>query len=136
MQISIHLSFSGQCQEAFEFYAELFDGSLSLFTYGKSPLSENVPKSWYGKISHANLKIKDMEIAGIDLLPELFQQPQGFSILLEVDTKQEVERLFAQLSEDAEVKMEPQKTFWSPCYCILTDRFGTPWEIYSETKSN
>jgi len=40
MQITPYLNFDGQCAEAFELYAKLFDGKITfMMTFGESPMA-------------------------------------------------------------------------------------------------
>jgi PhnB protein len=71
-------------------------------------------------------------LAGADVLPERYVKPQGFYVLLSLDDTMEAERIFSALAETGEVHMAIQKTFWSPRFGVLTDRFGIPWEINCE----
>lgn len=130
MDIGVHLTFNGNCREAFEFYQGVFGGSLRLFTYAESPSTEDIRESWKDKIVHANLKIDDKEIAGCDLDSEHYVKPQGISMLVEVGNAEQVNKIFTTLREGGYVIMKPQKTFWSQHFCAVTDRFGITWEIY------
>jgi len=129
VRIDFHINFSGQCQEAFEFYQSLFGGEIQLLTYEDSPAAMDVPEGWRNKIVHGSFKINSLEIAGADVLPELYQVPQGFQLLLQFDSETESKRIFDALSQNGTVKMPLQKTFWSPCYGVVTDKFDVPWEV-------
>lgn len=130
MRINLHLTFNGQCQEAFEFYSRLLDGRITLMqTYGESAMGEPVDKDRQDKIVHAGLVFKDRVLAGVDMLPGEYQKPQGFFVLLEIDELPEVERIFKALAKGGEIKMPLQETFWTKAFGVLVDRFGIPWEL-------
>lgn len=129
MRIGVHLHFTGQCQEAFEFYKNLLGGSMEVFTYRESPASQHIPADWQDKVVHASLATNNLEIAGADILPEQYETPKGFQLLLQMEDEQVTKGIFESLAEGGEITMPIQKTFWSPCYGMLTDRFGIPWEI-------
>ena len=130
MRVNIHLSFCGQCREAFEFYENLLGGSIGLMlAYGDSPAADSVPAELRGNIVHANLVINEMEIAGADVPPDRYERPSGFNLLLEMDDQSEAKRVFKTLAEGGSILIPIGKTFWSSCYGMLVDRFGTPWEI-------
>lgn len=130
MKTNLHLSFNGQCQEAFEFYKEKLGGSISLMlSYGNTPMSNDVSDSWKEKISHATLHMNNIELSGTDLQASQYKAPQGFSILLEIETQLEAKRIFKALAEGGIIKFPLQKTFWSSSYGLLVDQFGIPWEI-------
>lgn len=131
MRIDFHINFSGQCQEAFEFYQSLLGGDIELLTYGGSPTQNTVPEDWQAKIIHGSFRLDNLHIAGADVLPESYLSPQGFQLLLQLDTSAESRRIFDALSQGGVISMPLQKTFWSHAYGIVTDKFGISWEINS-----
>jgi PhnB protein len=129
MAMTAHLSFPGQCREAFSFYAQLFGGELKMLTYGGTPMAKEVPADWSEKIVHATLSFDGSELAGSDVQPEHYQRPQGFSVLVDVEGVEKARRIFTALAEGGNVALPIQETFWSPAFGVVIDRFGTPWEI-------
>src|SRR5207244_7829203 len=49
---------------------------------------------------------------------------QGFTLSVSVPSEKESNRVFAGLSDGGEVKMPLTKTFWSPRFGMVQDRFG------------
>lgn len=130
MSISFHIDFDGECQEAFEFYAAILQGTIGTMLRVKdSPLSQSAPAEWQNKIVHANISIQGIELAGADVSADQYQKPRGFYLLLGLNTEEAVKLTFSHLAADGDVIYPPQKTFWSPCYAIVVDRFGVPWKI-------
>jgi len=129
MKIKSHLTFSGNCRQAFERYHAIFGGSLRLLSYADSPAANHIPAAWKSKIVHATLALADSELAGADVLPDDYKVPQGFYILFEPRNPDEARRVFIALSENGDVHISLQAVFWSTCYGKLVDQFGTPWEI-------
>lgn len=133
MQLSPHLTFGGQCEAAFKFYERALGGKIvTMLTYGNSPMAEQVPSGWRGKIVHASLTAGETVLTGADVLPEHYVQPQGLYVLVGVDDPVDAERIFHALAENGEVRMAVQETFWSSCFGVLVDQFGIPWEISCE----
>jgi PhnB protein len=130
MDVSPHLMFCGQCEEAFRFYERLLGGKiLTMLTYGNSPMAEQVSPEWREKIVHASLTVADGVLTGVDVLPEQYERPQGFYVLLGIDEPADAERVFGELAENGVVRMPIQQTFWSARFGVLVDRFGIPWEV-------
>jgi PhnB protein len=129
MALTAHLSYSGQCREAFNFYAQLFGGELMMLAYGDTPMAKEVPAEWSDKIVHATLSFDGCELAGTDVQSVYYRRPQGFSVLVDVEGVEKARRIFTALGEGGSVEMPMQETFWSPAFGVLTDRFGIPWEI-------
>ena len=129
MALTAHLWFSGQCREAFNFYAQLFGGELMMLTYGDTPMAKELPAEWGEKIVHATLSFDGSELAGADVQSEHYRRPQGFWVLVDVEGDEEAHRIFTALAEGGSVDMPMHETFWSSAFGVLTDRFGIPWEI-------
>jgi len=130
MRITAHVSFDGQCREAFVAYQRILGGNLTtLMTYGESPIAAGVDVKWHERILHATLELDGAELNGADVLPQDYRPPQGFSVILSIDGVERARGIFAALAEGGKVHMPFQSTFWSPGFGVLADRFGTPWEI-------
>ena len=132
MDLGTHLVFSGQCREAFEFYARTLGGTIEgMLAYGDTPAASGMPADWSAKIVHATLSIGCQKLMGADVLPKDYERPQGFYVLLNEEPSK-VRAVFEALAEGGSVRMPLQKTFWSPAFGVVVDRFGIPWEINAE----
>ncbi len=135
MTIETYLLFNGNCKEAFEFYASILNGKITaMMPHAGSPAETSVPEEWREKILHARLEIQGQALMASDAPPQYAQPMQGFRVCLNVTAAGEAERIYAALSEDGKISMPLGKTFWSPCFGMLTDRFGTPWMINCEAQ--
>ena len=133
MKLSPHLSFNGECEAAFRFYERCFGGDIvTMLAYGNSPMAEQAPPEWKGKILHATLNFGDNVLAGSDSLPGQYERPKGFQVLLGIDDQVEAERIFNALAENGTVLMPIQQTFWAKRFAMFTDSFGIPWMINCE----
>ena len=78
MNLSPHLVFDGQCQEAFTFYEQALGGEIvTMLTYGDSPMAEQVSPEWHGRIVHASMTLGDGVLSGVDALAERFRATAG-----------------------------------------------------------
>ena len=133
MRLTPNLSFGGKCEAAFKFYERYFGGKIVfMLTYGKSPMAEQVPQRWREKILHATLTVGDNVLMGSDPVPERYERPKGFAVMLGIDDPADAERIFQALAENGTVQMPLQKTFWSVRFGVLVDQFGIPWAINCE----
>lgn len=72
--------------------------------FKESPASEIVPSDWQNKIVHMDIAIAiaiaidEIELAGADVLPERYQKPTGFYLLLGVSAGSSVHSIFKSLS--------------------------------------
>ncbi len=133
MQINPYLHFNGQCEEAFNFYAQCLGGKIEfMLTYSGTPVEQHVPAEWRNKILHATLAVGDQILQGADGPPETYKEPQGFSVSLNLKDPAQAERIFHTLAENGKVQMPLQKTFWAALFGMLVDQFGIPWMINCE----
>jgi PhnB protein len=128
--MKVHLHFPGTCEEALRFYARLLGGRITLMqTYGESPGAEKLKPAWRKKIVHASIIVGDRELLGADVRRRDYRKPAGFNLLLPVAGLAKTKRIFKSLADGGAVKMPLQRTFWSPAFGVVVDRFGVPWEI-------
>ena len=133
MSLAFHIDFNGQCEEAFNFYAEHLGGKIGTMLRVKDAPMPASPASHGDKIVHSNISIDGVELAGADVDPIRYEKPKGFYVLLGVDSEAKVRSFFDALQTEGHVVLSPQRTFWSPCYAIVVDRFGVPWKINQGT---
>ncbi len=133
MKLNPLLSFRGQCEAAFKSYERCFGGRIvTMLTYASSPNRESVPQEWREKIFHATLAVGDNVLMGGDVLPEQYEEPKGFQVLIGIDDPADAERMFQALAEKGTVRMPLQQTFWAVRFGVLVDQFGIPWVINCE----
>jgi len=130
MKLNPHVSFGGQCEVAFRFYERCLGGEIiTMLTYGNSPMAEQVPPEFRGKIVHATLTLGASVLYGADVVPDRYQPPSGFHLTIGLDDPDQAEVIFHALSENGIVQMPLQKTFWAVLFGVLVDQFGVSWEI-------
>ena len=132
MAIEPYLFFNGRCEDAIEFYKKALGAEvLMLMRYKDSPEPPPpgmVPPNWDNKIMHASLRIGNATVMTSDGCSE-GTSFQGFSLSLSLANEAEAEHAFTALSDGGEVRMPLTKTFWSPCFGMLGDRFGVGWMV-------
>jgi PhnB protein len=133
MLVQSYLFFDGSCEEALEFYRSTLGAEVKfLMRYKESPQPHPpgmVPPGFDNKVMHATIRIGDSEVMAAD---DCQGHPtfQGFSLSLTVPTEADADRLFGALSAGGQVKMPLTKTFFSPKFGMLTDRFGVGWMVH------
>ena len=130
MQVQPYLFFEGRCEEAIEYYRKALGAKVEmLMHYNDNP--EPMPgKSPPGdKVMHASFRIGDTTVMGSD--GNCMGKPsfQGFSLSLTARDEAEAKRLFAALSDGGKVQMPLGKTFFSPAFGMVADRFGVAWMV-------
>jgi len=132
LAVNLSLAFDGRCEEAFRFYAQSLDGTITfLLKWGDSPAASQAPPEWGSKVYHASLKIGDTIINGGDL-PDLHEPPQGFSLIVQTDDEKAADRMFHALAVNGTIGMPLQETFWAARFGVVVDQFGISWTINCE----
>lgn len=130
MKMHAYLMFDGQCEAAFNRYAEVFGGKLEMMRYADSPEDMEVPAEYQQRVMHVCLTVGEQLLMASDNLPQYpYEGIKGCSVSLQLDNVPEAERLYEALSAGGSVQMELQATFWATRFAMLTDRFGVSWMI-------
>ena len=127
-----YLFFGGRCEEALEFYRTALGAQVEfLMRYKDSPEPTppgRLPAGFENKVMHATFRIGGATLMASDGC-EVGAKFGGFSLSLAVPTEAEADRAFAALAEGGKVGMPLGKTFWSPRFGMVTDRFGIGWMV-------
>ena len=133
MQIQPHLCFEGRCEEAVEFYRKALGAEVTfLIRFKEMPGPHppgSIPPGGENKVMHTSFRIGDATILASD--GNCTEKPgfAGIQLALQVPDLAAAERLFKGLAEGGQVKMPLGKTFWSPGFGMVTDRFGVEWMV-------
>ena len=134
MLVQSYLFFDGRCDEAIEFYRGALGAEVTmLMRFKDNPEPEKSGGTRPGtenKVMHAQMRIGDTVILASD--GSCTGQPnfQGSALALTVADEAEAERRFAALADGGQVTMPLAKTFFSPRFGMVADRFGVSWMIY------
>ena len=133
MKLEPYAFFNGRCDEAIAFYKEALGAEVTfLMRTNESPdpvPPGALPAGFENKVMHATLNIGGnmlMVSDGNSTEPSGFK---GFRLSLGVETTQEAERIFNALLPGGNVIMPLGKTFWSPAFGMLNDKFGMGWMV-------
>jgi PhnB protein len=133
MQVQPYLWLDGRCEEALDFYRSALGAVVTtLMRFKDLPGSAeppDVPPGSLDTVMHAVFRIGDLTLLASDGDSSGRPVFQGFSIALTVPEVSRAERLFAALAEGGQVRAPLAKTFFSPAFAMVTDRFGVPWMI-------
>jgi PhnB protein len=133
MKVQPYLFFDGRCEEAIEFYRKALGAEVVMLMRFRDspdpPPPGMIPPGSEDKVMHASLRIGETEVMASD--GRCMGKPafQGVSLSLSVSSEAEADRLFNLLAEGGQVQMPIGKTFFSPRFGMVADRFGVSWMV-------
>jgi PhnB protein len=134
-KVAIYLNFQGNTEEAFMFYKSVFGTEFStpIMRIKDLPANPNAPKfsdADLNCVMHVALPIiGGTELMGTDMLESMGHKlivGNNTTISLQLDKKEEADRLYNALSEDGSDKQPMRDEFWGYWGCCL-DKFGIRW---------
>ena len=133
MHVEPYLFFNGRCEEAIEFYKRALRAEVVMMMRNKEapdkPPPGMLPPGSDEKVMHATLRIGSNNIMLSDGRCDGKPVFNGFSLSLDAANEADAKRLFAALAEGGTVQMPLAKTFWSPSFGMVADRFGVSWMV-------
>jgi PhnB protein len=131
--IEPYLFFNGRCEEAVEFYRKALGGEVQMMLRYKEspePLKPGmVPPGFEDKIMHASFRVGGTLVMASDGCSTDKAKFEGFTLALAVASEADADRIFNALASGGQVRMPLAKTFWSPRFGMVTDKFGVGWMV-------
>jgi PhnB protein len=128
-----YLFFNGRCEEAVEFYRQALGAKVEMMMRFKEspepPQPGMVPPGFENKIMHTSFTVGQTTVMASDGCSADKANFEGFSLSIAVASEAEAQRVFGALSQGGQVRMPLTKTFWSPCFGMVADRFGIGWMV-------
>lgn len=130
--VQTYLFFNGRCEEAVKFYQSAVGakvGEVMRFKDSPDPVPEEmIPPGFEDKIMHCDITIGQTMVMASDGCGDV-QPFQAFRLALTVPTESDADRVFDALADGGSIDMPLGKTFWSPRFGMLTDKFGVGWMV-------
>jgi PhnB protein len=134
---TIYLNFNDNTEEVFNFYKAVLGGEFTYFSrFGDMPSQEGapaLPDEVMNRVMHVALQVNPgFAIFGSDTMPGMspdLVMGSNISIYLNVESREEADRVFNALLEDGHAYMPMQETFWGAYFGQLCDKFGIQWMI-------
>jgi len=134
MQIQPYLFFEGRAEEAAEFYKAKLGAEVTMLMRNKDapekPPPGMLPPGSENKVMHMALRIGDTTVLASDGSCKGKPNFQGISLSLTVKDAAEAAKVFAALAAGGQVQMPLGKTFFSPSFGMVADKFGVGWMVY------
>ena len=133
MQVQSYLFFDGRCEEALEFY----NGALGIkvdmlmrYKDNPEPMKPGMcPPGGEDKVMHASFRLGESMVMASDGMAQGKPDFKGFALSINAANEAEADRLFAALGKGGNVLMPLGKTFFSPRFGMVADKFGVSWMV-------
>lgn len=136
MAIHPYINFNGNCREAVEFYASVFNTEAPKFmTFSEAHQDPDhpIPEEAKHLIMHTEIHIGNGRIMFSDVFPgHPYALGNNISLTVTSPHTPDIQAYYEKLKVGGTVHMELQKTFWSESYANLTDKFGIGWQLSQE----
>ncbi len=133
MQAQPYLFFEGRCEEALEFYKSALGAKVDMLMRFKDspepPKPGMCPPGSDDKILHSAFRIGDTLVMASDGMAGGKPEFKGFSLSVDAKDEADADRIFAALGKGGQVLMPPAKTFFSPRFGMVADKFGVSWMV-------
>jgi PhnB protein len=128
--IQPYLIFNGRCEEAIEFYRKALGAEVEmLMRFKDAPDPSMITPGNEQKVMHATLKVGASMFFASDGRCEKNSSFSGFSLSLGAPDEAAAKNYFNALAESGQINMPLTKTFFSPCFGMVADRFGVSWMV-------
>jgi PhnB protein len=135
MQVQPYLNFNGRCEEALAFYGKALGAKIERVMHFKdSPDPSMVSPGSENKVMHSSFRVGDATVMASDGRCQGETNFQGISLTLTVPDEAEAEQRFTALSDGGQVQMPLTKTFFSPSFGMVADRFGVTWMVLVDSQ--
>ncbi|MFY9510666.1 MAG: VOC family protein [Rubrivivax sp.] len=136
MRIEPYLNMDGCAEEAIDFYRQALGAEVEMLMRMKDspepPPPGMVPPGTDNKVMHASLRIGQTRLMLSDGPCSGKAEFRGVTLSLASTDLAAAKRWFDALAAGGEVQMPLEKTFWSPAFGMVKDRFGVSWMINGE----
>jgi PhnB protein len=133
MLVQPYLNFNGRCEEALTYYRTVLGAEIKMLMRFKEapepPKTDMAAPGIENKVLHACFRIGETELMASDGRCQGHQGFQGIMLSISVANEAEADRVFAGLSNGGQVQMPLGKTFFSPRFGMVADRFGVSWMV-------
>lgn len=128
MNVQAYLAFNGNCQEALNFYSNLFDAKI-INTQTYQNKSMDIPEEYRNKLQHAELKGKNIHFMAYDAAPDTpINHGNQVHMSIDASSEKEAENVFQSLAKNGKTHHEFKEREWGH-FGRCTDQFGINWMV-------
>ena len=130
MKCDMYLTFDGNCEEAMNYYKEVFNGEFTvIMRYSEGPPEYSNPKI-ENKIMHQTLVFgSGNELKASDSFHQPLNKGNNFHISIATENEEEAVSIFKGLAKNGNITMPFDNVFWGGKFGSCIDKFGVQWMV-------
>lgn len=123
-----YIAFSGNCEEALNFYKDVFGGKIMMIMRYSDGPAEYQNESNRNNIMHSEIDCGGFTFMAADeMRPKEEWSGSRVSLSINFHSPEEQKSVYDKLSSGGKITMPLQDTFWGATFGILIDRYGICW---------
>ena len=129
MKAQAYLAFRGECENALNFYADIFNAQIeNRQTYQDS--KQDIPEHYRNNLQHAELKGDGINIMAYDVSPDTpLNSGNNIHMSVEINDKEKALEIFNQLSKNGKVHDNFREREWNALFGRCTDQYDIQWMV-------
>jgi len=138
MLVQPYLFFDGRCEEALAFYETALGARVEMklrYSENPEPPPGGTSPEMADKIMHSAFRVGEAVIMASDGMCTGVIDFKGFGLAVTLASADEVQHRFGLLADGGQVRMPPARTFFSPSFGIVADKFGVQWMLMAAPQS-
>lgn len=130
IDLAPYLQFSGNCEEALNFYKDILNGRIEIVSRYDNPAMK-APDDFKNKILHAAFYFGKYMMFASDMMPKKLGDTHQSNIAMSLGFKDEkfATQVFEKLSEGGKINVPFKKQFWGDWHGNFVDCFGIRWMV-------
>jgi PhnB protein len=130
MEVQPYLNFDGRCEEALEFYQKAIGAKVTmLMRFKDAPDKSMISPGSEEKVMHSAVQVGDSMVLMSDGRCTGKANFNGIALSISAQSEAEADKIFDRLADGGQVNMPMSKTFFSPKFGMLSDKFGVGWMV-------
>lgn len=126
--LTTYLNFEGNCRQAMTFYQQCLGAELTINAYPDATGQPSTDPA--AKVMHSQLLLAGAPVLMASDSPQPGLTPgNNFSVAIDCTSREEIDRLFAALAQNGQVRMPLMDAPWGAVFGMLTDQFGIQWML-------
>lgn len=127
--LDIYINYPGNCEEAFQFYELHLGGKITMMAHHQPP-PPSFPKEWTNPVLHAIIEIGGTLVRGADVSNA--EPMRSAYLTIRFDKPEQAEHIYSVLTQEGQILMKMEKTFFANRFAMVRDKFGISWMLLNE----